>query len=395
MFIALVGRAVLIARWVSRRRAVVHFGATSLTVLASAYVAFRVVSPYTFASSNWLDLSVNESFRKALANQARATSGDFLWPPSYQWLLAPRVWSPLENLVVWQLGVPLGIAALAGLAVMLARMARAALAQRGRPLDPEVVVRLTGQLMLLSFVGTVFFWVATRFAHTGRYRVPIGPLLAVAAAYGLAVLTRDRRRLRLGLAGGLVALTAIYAVAFAGIYTTDNTRMAASAWIAKHVPLGRGDRKRALGRPAPGRRSVARPGHRAGLPGAHRGILVPVFDPDDDTKLRKLYDQLALADYYVLSSPRAWNTIGRLPNRFPLMARFYDELFAGRLGFVRAASFTSYPSLFGLQLDDLRAEEAFWVYDHPPVRVYRRVAPLQWDEFKATLCPEPVSPHCV
>ena len=43
-------------------------------------------------------------------------------------------------------------------------MARAALAQRGR-LDPEVVVRLTGQLMLLSFVGTVFFWVATRFAH--------------------------------------------------------------------------------------------------------------------------------------------------------------------------------------------------------------------------------------
>ena len=74
VFIALVGRAVLIARWVSRRRAVVHFGATSLTVLASAYVAFRVVSPYTFASSNWLDLSVNESFRKALANQARATS---------------------------------------------------------------------------------------------------------------------------------------------------------------------------------------------------------------------------------------------------------------------------------------------------------------------------------
>ena len=46
VFIALVGRAILSPRWVSRRSAVVHFGATSLTVLASAYVAFRVVSPY-------------------------------------------------------------------------------------------------------------------------------------------------------------------------------------------------------------------------------------------------------------------------------------------------------------------------------------------------------------
>ena len=121
---------------------------------------------------------------------------------------------------------------------------------------------------------------------------------------------------------------------------------------------------------------------------------MPVFDPDDPTKLRKLYDSLGAADYYVLSSPRAWNTIGRLPDRFPLMARFYSELFAGRLGFVRAKDFTSYPQLFGVELRDGGAEEAFSVYDHPRVMIFRRTSPLIWQKFKTALCPRPASPQC-
>ena len=120
---------------------------------------------------------------------------------------------------------------------------------------------------------------------------------------------------------------------------------------------------------------------------------MPVFDPDDATKLRKLYDSLANADYYVLSSPRAWNTIGRLPDRFPLMARFYRELFAGRLGFVRAKEFTSYPQLFGVELKDGGAEEAFSVYDHPRVLIFRRTGPLTWHKFEAALCPRRVPPR--
>jgi hypothetical protein len=96
----------------------------------------------------------------------------------------------------------------------------------------------------------------------------------------------------------------------------------------------------------------------------------------------------------VLSSPRAWNTIGRLPERFPLMRRFYDELFAGRLPFEPVATFESYPSLFGLELRDRRAEEAFWVYDHAPVTIFQRTAPLDWETFRAQLCPLPAAPHC-
>ena len=118
----------------------------------------------------------------------------------------------------------------------------------------------------------------------------------------------------------------------------------------------------------------------------YTGLVLPVFDADDGDKLRKLYDGLAHADYYILSSPRAWLTIGRLPDRFPLMARFYEELFAGRLGYGGAASFTSEPELFGLRFHDVGAEEAFWVYDHPQVRIFRRSENLSEEEFRSRLC---------
>src|SRR4029079_3645505 len=95
-------------------------------------------------------------------------------------------------------------------------------------------------------------------------------------------------------------------------------------------------------------------------------VTVPVFEPDDNTKLRKLYDALSHSDYYALSSPRAWNTIGRLPDRYPLMVRFYRELFAGRLGFKRAATFESEARLVGVHLDHSSAEDAIRHYHHHP-----------------------------
>ena len=63
--------------------------AGALTILCAGYVAFRAVSPYAFASSNWLDVRINAAFRDALARQQDAVNGKFLFPPAYQWLLSP------------------------------------------------------------------------------------------------------------------------------------------------------------------------------------------------------------------------------------------------------------------------------------------------------------------
>ena len=76
------------------------------------------------------------------------------------------------------------------------------------------------------------------------------------------------------------------------------------------------------------------------------------------------------------------------------MTRFYKKLFAGRLGFDEVATFRNEPRLLGVHVDDLRAEEAFWVYDHAPVHIFRRDGPLTWPAFKAALCEEPAPAYC-
>jgi hypothetical protein len=388
--VAILGRGALARGWASTREVLLRVGADLLLVAAAAYGAFRAASPYAFARSNWLDVRVNSGFLAALETQQNALDGASLYPPSYQWLLSSRFWDPLRNLVIWQLGIPFGLVALAGLVAVGVAAARSVPGLVGRrnhasrPPTAPAVAALTVQLMMLAYVTIVFGYVGSLFAHTGRYLLPILPLLAVAAACGLVTMLGAHRRLMLAVGAVVVVATSTYAVAFRHVYAVQNTRMAASDWIVAHVPAGASIVNEHWDDPLPVGASAQR----------YVGVELPAFDADDETKMRKLYDGLQGADYYVLSSPRAWNTIGRLPSRFPLMTRFYERLFDNRLGYSPSVRFTVHPQLFGVSLDDLGAEEAFWVYDHPPVIIFRHERRLSWDDFRAQLCGPPRPTAC-
>ncbi len=63
---------------------------------------------------------------------------------------------------------------------------------------------------------------------------------------------------------------------------------------------------------------------------------------------------------------------------YPELNEYYDKLFSGELGFEQVAEFSEYPhiSLFGekiYELKDENAEETWTVFDHPVIRVYKRV----------------------
>jgi hypothetical protein len=394
--LALLGRGAVVARWAGTRLALVRLVAESGLVLVTSYVAFRAVSPYTFRHSNWFDLALNPEFRESLERQARAVAGPSDFPPAYQWLLSSPVWSPLENLAVWQVGIPLAVLAGIGLvllAVSAARVGAAAVRGRSWP-DAPSIARVTGQLMTVSFVAFVFLRFGTPFVHSGRYLLPLVPFLPVCAGLALVLLAGTRFRLLVALSAVLLTATALYAVAFVQVYRHPNTRIEATRWIETNLPPGSTIANEhwddALPVGGNWRETVAA----AKAAGGFRGVTVPVFDPDDESKPRKLYAPLAAADYYVLSSPRAWRTIGRLPDRFPLMTRFYEGLFAGKLGYREVESFTREPQLLGVRLNDLSAEEAFWVYDHPRVRIFEREGPLRWSAFRHALCAEPAPPAC-
>jgi hypothetical protein len=355
-----------------------------LAVAASAYVVFRLSSPYAFEASSWLDATPDTDFREALEEQRALTGGSILIPPSYQWLLSTPLLDPLRNEIVWGLGVPLGLAAVAGVGWVAADAVRRFAARRTRTVEIGGGVPPALGAMLLAFVLLVFFYVGSRFTNSIRYLVPIVPFLCICGALALVELRRWNEFVGRAAVVTVVGATALYALAFVQIYRSDHTRIAASAWIGENVPRGSTIVHEHWDDALPVRSD----------PNAYRIAELPVFDPDDGTKLRKLYDGLAVADYYALSSPRAWNTIGRLPDRFPIMTRFYRLLGRGELGFEKAAQFTSYPRLLGVELEDTAAEETFWVYDHPPVILYVRTEQLTWPRFRTTLCRGAALPGC-
>ena len=356
-----------------------------LLVGVAGYVGFRLVSPYSFAHSNWLDLRLSSAYKDALQQQRDILDGKAIFPPTLQWLLSPRWSDPFKNLVVWQLGLALGICAVAGIGVLAFDTMRHAIALVRRVhVSPDTIEAAAMRTIVLAYTVIVFVYVATRFQHMGRYLLPILPLLAVAAAYGLFSLLGRYPRMLAAIAGLVVAVTGAYALAFHAVYTHPLTRLAASGWIAANAPAGSRIGNEHWDDTVPV----------GGLARDYPLVIVPVFEPDDDTKLRKLYQPLSQSDYYVLSSPRAWRTIGRLPDRYPLMVRYYDQLRAGKLGFEPVASFSSQPRLLGVTLDDLGAEEAFWVYDHPPVEIFKHRKRLTFLQFREALCAPPAPSAC-
>lgn len=122
--------------------------------------------------------------------------------------------------------------------------------------------------------------------------------------------------------------------------------------------------------------------------GYYIGITMNMFWPDEVSKRDQLLDQLNQMDYLVVGSNRFYDSQSRIPTRWPMTNRYYDALFSGELGFEVVRTFVAEPE-FGpfrwqdqvLPTDDLpdwrnelEAEEAFHVYDHPAVFLLRKTA---------------------
>lgn len=137
----------------------------------------------------------------------------------------------------------------------------------------------------------------------------------------------------------------------------------------------------------------------------YRGINIEVRWHDDENKRQMFYDHLAMADYLVLPSQRGIWSISRLPEQYPMTMAYYRALFAGELGFELVAQF-HHPWQFGpLQISDVggtwawgakpelplfnfnffAAEEAFSVYDHAPVWIFKKTPAFSVERVRAIL----------
>ncbi len=125
-----------------------------------------------------------------------------------------------------------------------------------------------------------------------------------------------------------------------------------------------------------------------------RDLVFEMYWDDNAEKLSRFLSILDQADYIFISSNRQWGTVPRVPERYPLSTTYYRLLigcpedkdviwcynvaqpgqFQGELGFELVQVFESFPNLGKWRINDQFAEEAFTVYDHPKVLIFRKSA---------------------
>ncbi|MEW6566747.1 MAG: DUF2298 domain-containing protein [Chloroflexota bacterium] len=206
-----------------------------LQLLASAAVSvlvFRVFQPYAFAGPTFFGVRLNPQWLANMAELRRQAGGQVDFPPALQWANRTPILFALSNMVIWGMGIPLGLASWLGWAWALVRMLRG---------------EWQRHLLLVTWTGAFFLWQSTTFTPSMRYQMPVYPTLILLAAWALwelwdraGVAGRRRRVLRratAGLAGAIVLLgTAAWGVAFAGIYARPMPRVQATRWIYSHLP---------------------------------------------------------------------------------------------------------------------------------------------------------------
>jgi len=341
-------------------------------------VAFRIGQPYAFEGPGFFGLQPSPEWFERVDQIRSEQSGDIDFPSGRQWTDRAPILFPLVNMVVWGFGLALGLTVWVSWVVVGIELLR------GR----------FDHLVLWGWTGMIFLYQATRWVKAMRYLLPLYPFLVILAAYVLVRLCTScaprTRRVGYGLTAGVVAGTAIWAIAVFSIYLRPHTRVIASRWILANVPVGS---------------TIANEHWDWGLPlrvdgvdpfGAlYSGFEMQHYDDDTPEKRAQLYNWLERADYVVMASNRLYASISRLPARYPLTTAYYRSLFAGELGFELFADFTSRPSVGPVQFPDQEnpyplqapiylhqrepfavrlppAEEAFSVYDHPRVLIFRK-----------------------
>ncbi|PIQ73713.1 hypothetical protein COV58_01030 [Candidatus Roizmanbacteria bacterium CG11_big_fil_rev_8_21_14_0_20_36_8] len=195
-------------------------------------------------------------------------------------------------------------------------------------------------------------------------------------------------------------------VAYLNIYQSEDVRFIASKWMYENI-----DKNSVILAETANVVDVPMPSALVSEEKAMSKSLHPIsfnsYDVDNDPRLeRELTENIDVAQYIFVPSRRVfWNhtcwvsdlksnvkyynyssilsgyetaRCDKLGNTYPVLQTYYNKLIGGSLGFKQVAVFHVYPKieLFGktlIEFPDESAEETWTVFDHPVVRIYKKV----------------------
>jgi len=336
--------------------------------LTTTGLIFLIAMPY--ALLDWTN------FREQVAAQGDLARGLLDLPYVRQFAGTIPYLYQVQNIILWGLGLMLGLAAFVGFGWLLWRLWK----QFDNP-----------WLVVLAWVVPYSIIVGSFYVKFMRYMLPIYPCLTLmAAAFLVALLYREDVRNRrfplavLPIAATVLVLagTAFQGLALLNVYSQPNTRIQASLWMYSHLKPGSVLTYEQWDDPLPVPVGNNNPSEfvQATYPDASGQVQTGLDLYGDDTlqKAQQLAHLLPNINCITMATDRLDKSIPRLPQRYPLTIHYYQLLFSGQLGFYLAARFENHPNLFGVTLDDSNADESYSVFDHPTVRIFVRENPYPY-----------------
>jgi tetratricopeptide (TPR) repeat protein len=233
--------------------------------------------------------------------------------------------------------------------------------------------RRPSDLLILLWVAIYFVPVGGLFTKHVRYLLPLLPFLGLLAAdlcWEMCRLRQVRwRAAGIALVLGLVVYTGCYGIAFARIYSIEDSRIQAGRWIEEQVPKG------SVVGVERGGFSMHTLVSQERLQPQFLGMSV-IFGSRGNLSCEAtrqfLQGTMQYLDYIALVDVNRYRQFTAAPDLYPAAASFYQKLVEGELGFEQVQRFKNYPALAGLEFGDDGAEPSFLGYDHPAVLVFKR-----------------------
>jgi hypothetical protein len=234
------------------------------------------------------------------------------------------------------------------------------------------------EFTVLFFWGVLFFSNAFLFTKWGRYMVPTIPFFIL---WITIVIHKYLNKWRLQITVVLIFFSFIWTSAFMSIYYKPDIRLTASEWIYQHLE----DNSHILSEtgnvtdiPLPAKGKVVNKNFRV--------VNFDFYNLDYNEMLVKdLLLYLEKSDYIFIPSRRIFGGMGRFPDQYPLVNRYYQQLFSGNLGFQELKVFTSFPRFLFIEFSDEFAEETWSVFDHPVIRIYEKVKFYSIEDYEKLL----------
>lgn len=326
-------------------------------------IFFRLNQPQLFSTGNFFNWSFNQQFLNNL-KELQSYNKNYFYPPGIQWLKTLPLIFPLKNIILWGTGIPLGFLFIFSIFYTIFHLFNKSFFKK-------------------FFVFLILFWILFLFIYQGcqhvttmRYFLPIYPFFCILSAFSISQFKIFKNYLFKLL---LILILLIYPFSFISIYFKDHSRVSASKWIYQNIPVGSNLLTEYWDDSLP--LSIGN-----SHPGLYKTKNISVADPDSQEKSKTIKNELNNSDYIILSSNRFYIPIPNNSDIYPLTTKYYESLFDGSLGFVKIAEFSSYPCLppFGKAwfcINDTNAEEAFTVYDHPKVLIFKKTSSFNLDAF--------------